>query len=73
MRYSPRLLLGGLTAVVLAACGPPKNDTNATGGTGSETGAVSGNPTTADTALTGVADTGVATDSTRVTKDSISR
>jgi hypothetical protein len=48
MKRSSTFLLAALTAMGLAACNPPKSDTNTTGGTGSETGAMP-----ADTATTG--------------------
>ena len=73
MKRASTLLLGGLTALVLAACNAPRNDTT-TGGAGSETGSMSGSPTTgADTSATGAADTGVASDSVRIDKDTIVR
>ena len=56
MKRSSTFLLAGLTALGLAACNPPKNDTNTTGGTGSESGSMS---TPADTSTTG-AGTGAA-------------
>ena len=62
MKRSSTFLLAGLTALGLAACNPPKSDTNATGGTGSETGSMS---TPADTSTTGVG-TGAMTDTTRM-------
>jgi hypothetical protein len=40
MKRSSTFLLAALTALGLAACTPPKSDTNTTGGTGSETGAM---------------------------------
>ena len=78
MKVSSKWLLGSLAAVMMAACGPPKNDTT-TGGTGSETGAVGGAPTTgADTGVTGTAggamsDSAAILDSAKVEKDSIVR
>ena len=78
MKASSKWLLGSLAALMMAACGPPKNDTT-TGGTGSETGAVGGAPTTgADTSATGAAggaitDSAAVKDSAKVTKDSIVR
>lgn len=50
MKRSSTFLLAALTAVGLAACSPPKNDVNTTGGTGSESGSMS---TPADTTTTG--------------------
>jgi hypothetical protein len=62
MKRSSTLLLAALTALGLAACNPPKSDTNATGGTGSETGSMS---TPADTSTTG-AGAGAMTDTTHM-------
>jgi hypothetical protein len=57
MKRSSTFLLAALTALGLAAC-KPKSDTNTTGGTGSETGAMP-----ADTATMAPAPTpGAATD-----------
>lgn len=53
MTRSSTLILGSLTAILLAACGGPKHDTTTTGGTGSETGAATNAPAPADTAMTG--------------------
>jgi hypothetical protein len=57
MKRSSTFLLAALTAMGLAACNPPKSDTNTTGGTGSETGAMP-----ADTATTAAPAPGAATD-----------
>jgi hypothetical protein len=50
MKRSSTFLLAALTAIGLAACNPPRNDTNTTGGTGSESGSMN---TPADTTTTG--------------------
>jgi hypothetical protein len=48
------LILGSLTAVLLAACGGPRSDTGSPGGAGAETGAApdAGTPTDTGTAYT---------------------
>ncbi len=48
MKRSSTFLLAALTAIGLAACNPPRNDTNTTGG--SESGSMG---TPADTTTTG--------------------
>ena len=50
MKRSSTFLLAALTALGLAACSPPRNDTTTTGGTGSESGSMG---TPADTTTTG--------------------
>ena len=71
MRRKSTLLLGGMTALVLAACNAPRNDTT-TGGTGSETGSMSGSPTT-DTTTTAAPGAGATSDSQPITKDTMVR
>ncbi len=52
-----RFLAGSLLALVLAACSTPRNDTT-TGGTGSESGTMSGDTMSSmDTAMSGGAGT----------------
>ena len=63
MKRSSTFLLAGLTALGLAACNPPKNDTNTTGGTGSESGSMS---TPADTSTTGAGTGAMTTDTTHM-------
>ena len=66
MKRASTLLLGGLAALALAACNPPRNDATTGGGTGSESGSMSGTPSTGtDTTATGAVDTGATRDSTR--------
>ncbi|MEP6686736.1 MAG: hypothetical protein ABJC36_00215 [Gemmatimonadales bacterium] len=50
MKRSSTFFLAGLTALGLAACNPPRNEPNTTGGTGSESGSMG---TPADTAMAG--------------------
>jgi hypothetical protein len=59
MKRSSTFLLAALTALGLAACNPPKSDTGATGGTGSESGAM---PADTSATSTGAPAPGAATD-----------
>jgi hypothetical protein len=69
MKRSSTFLLAALTAMGLAACNPPKSDTNTTGGTGSETGAMPADTATmapgaaTDTGMGARTDTAARTDS----------
>jgi hypothetical protein len=72
MKRKSTLLLGGLTALIMAACNAPRNDTT-TGGTGSETGSMSGSPATTDTTATGATGTGAASDGLQMNKDTTVR
>ena len=74
MKRSSTFLLAALTALGLAACNPPRNDTN-TGAPGSESGSMSTPPadtmTTGGGAATGAAsDTGAMSDTAHAASDS---
>lgn len=65
MKRSSTFLLAALTALGLAACNPPKSDTGATGGTGSESGAM---PADTSATSTGAPAPGAATTDTGMAK-----
>ena len=74
MKRSSTFLLAALTALGLAACNPPRNDTNP-GGAGSESGSMSTPP--ADTTTTGggaptgaMSDTAAKSDTAHAASDS---
>jgi len=73
MKRSSTFLLAAMTALGLAACNPPKSDTNTTGGTGSESGAMPADTSATSTgapAPGAATDTGMATTDTAVKTDS---
>jgi hypothetical protein len=71
MKRSSTFLLAAMTALGLAACNPPKSDTNTTGGTGSESGAMPADTSTMSTPAPGAAtDTGMAKTDTAMKMDS---
>jgi len=59
MKRSSTFLLAALTALGLAACNPPKSDTNTTGGAGSESGAMPADTATMAPAPGAATDTGM--------------
>ena len=71
MKRSSTFLLAAMTALGLAACNPPKSDTNTSGGTGSETGAMPADTSAMSTPAPGAAtDTGMAKTDTAMKMDS---
>ena len=71
MKRSSTFLLAAMTALGLAACNPPKSDTNTTGGTGSESGAMPADTSAMSTPAPGAAtDTGMAKTDTAMKMDS---
>lgn len=71
MKRSSTFLLAAMTALGLAACNPPKSDTNTTGGTGSESGAMPADTSAMSTPAPGAAtDTGMAQTDTAMKMDS---
>ena len=76
MKRSSTFLLAALTALGLAACNPPKSDTPATGGTGSESGAMPADTSAMSTgapAPGAATDTGMAKTDTAVKADSAAK
>jgi len=67
MKRSSKFILASLAAMSVAACNPPRGDTT-TGGTGSESGSMSGG---ADTSMSG--GTGTMSDTGRTGMDTTSR
>jgi hypothetical protein len=70
MKRSSTFMLGSVTAMLLAACSGPKNNTSTPGGAGSESGAATSTPAPADTAMTGGH---TATDSAKAGHDTTAR
>jgi hypothetical protein len=75
MKRSSTFLLAALTALGLAACNPPKSDTNTTGGGGAESGAMPADTsaTTGAPAPGAATDTGMAKTDTAVKTDSAAK
>ncbi len=72
MKRSSTFLLAAMTALGLAACNPPKSDTNTTGGTGSESGAMPADTSAMSPGAPAptATDTGMAHTDTAMTMDS---
>lgn len=70
MKKASTLILGIATAMTMAACNTPRNDSTTSGGAGAESGSMNGAAGGSDTTMTG---TGTMSDTGRTGMDTTAR